>query len=378
MVNGPLGRKLRMGIIGGGALSFIGKVHRTAAQLDLRAELVAGAFSSDPAKSIAAGRQLALNPARVYATWTEMLDAERRLPADKRIDFVTVATPNDTHFQLAGSALAAGFHVVCDKPMTNGIAEAEQLAEQVARSGRVFLLTHNYTGYPQVRLARQLIESGELGEIQAVRVHYLQGWMRSRPPGQVYPRGNWKYEAGRAGVSGTFGDVGSHAYHLARFVTQIRPTRVSATLRAFSPGGALDDYGVAVLRDDRAIITVTASQVTHGRANDLTLEVDGVLGSLVWRQEQPDELTLMRNGRPRELLTRAGGGADAAERFTRLPPGLPEGFIEAFANLYNAAFDKMAGGQSATFPDERDGVEGVRFIHQVVASSAEQGRWLPL
>lgn len=389
-LNAGLGRKLRMALVGGGQGSFIGRVHATAATLDLRAELVAGALSSDPARARASAADYGIDPARAYGSYEELLAGELALPADQRIDFISIATPNHTHYEIALKAVQAGFHVVCDKPMTFDLAQAEQLAAAVAKSRVVFAVTHNYTGYPLVRHAREMIRQGELGEIQAVRACYIQGWLRTRLEEENQKQAAWRTDPARSGAAGCFGDIATHAYNLARFVSGLKAEEISCQLRTFVPGRQLDDYGTALIRTrGGGLLSVTASQISHGRENDLFIEVDGTLGSLSWRQENPNELILRQNGQPHRIHTRdpnAGFMRDSGRAACRLPAGHPEAFFEAFANIYTAAFDDMirvATGapldrDHPVYPDVRDGVEGMYFVQQAVASSRENARWLPL
>lgn len=390
MTNGPLSRKLRMGLVGGGQGSFIGRVHSIAACLDNRAELVAGAFSSDPARSKASAADYDVKDQRAYASYQEMFERERQLPADQRIDFVSVTTPNHTHYAIAKAALEAGFHVVCDKPMTFDLAQAHDLAATVQKSGQVFAVTHNYTGYPLVRQARQMILSGELGEVQAVRSNYIQGWLRSRLEQSDQKQAAWRTDPSRSGIAGCFGDIATHAYNLARFMTGLKATEISAHLRIFEPGRKLDDYGTAIIKfDNGGLGTVTASQISHGRENDLFIEIDGTHGALQWRQENPNQMILRCNGQPHRIYTRdpnapymTAPGAAAC----RLPSGHPEGFFEGFANVYTAAFDAMVSHsqgeriepKDTIYPNVYDGVEGMLFIQQSVASSNQGGDWLPM
>jgi predicted dehydrogenase len=388
--NGPLGRKLRMGIVGGGQGSFIGRVHVTAAVLDNRAALVAGALSSDPARAKASAADYDIDPARAYGSFQEMFAAERALPSDRRIDFVSIATPNHMHFPVAKAAVEAGFHVVCDKPLTLTLAEAEELAKLVAKSPVVFAVTHNYTGYPLVRQARQMILAGELGEIQAVRAEYIQGWLRTRLESEGQKQAAWRTDPTKSGAAGCFGDIGTHAYNLGRYMTGLLPESISAHLETFVPDRPLDDYGHAVIRfRNGGLGTVTASQISHGRENDLRIQIDGTLGSLEWHQEEPNKMLVRHNGKPHMIYTRdpnAPSMNDAGRAACRLPSGHPEAFFEAFANVYRAAFDAMAtaatGGsferQDTVYPNIHDGVEGMHFIEQSVASSKANGAWLPL
>jgi predicted dehydrogenase len=388
--NGPLGRKLRMGIVGGGQGSFIGRVHATAAVLDNRATLVAGALSSDPERAKASAADYDIDPARAYGSYREMLDQERALPADRRIDFVTVATPNHMHFPVARAAVEAGFHVVCDKPLTLTLKEAEELAAVVAASNVVFVVTHNYTGYPLVRQAREMIQAGELGEIQAIRAEYIQGWLRTRLESEGQKQAAWRTDPTKSGAAGCFGDIGTHAYNLGRSMTGLLPESISAHLKVFVPGRSLDDYGHAVIRyENGALGTVTASQISHGRENDLRIQIDGTLGSLEWHQEEPNKMIVRHNGKPHAIYTRDPNAPftnDSGRAACRLPSGHPEAFFEAFANVYRAGFDAMAaaatgGGFEKTntvYPNIHDGVEGMYFIEQSVASSKAGGAWLPL
>lgn len=387
--NTPLNRKLRMGLVGGGQGAFIGRVHATAAILDNRAQLVAGALSSDPAKAKASAPDYDIKPQRAYGSYNDMVAAESKLPANQRIDFVSVATPNHTHFEIAKAFAEAGFNVMCDKPMTFDLAQAEELAKAVQKSGVVFAVTHNYTGHPLVRQARDMVLGGELGEINAVRACYIQGWLRTRLESENQKQASWRTDPKRSGAAGCFGDIGTHAYNLSRFITGLLPDQVSCQLKTFEKGRALDDYGTALVRfQNGALGTVTASQITHGRENDLWIEVDGTKGSLEWHQEEPNKMFLRTNGKPHQIYTRAGGpylGKTAGES-TRIPSGHPEGYLEAFANIYTAAYNDMAlrgSGQKfdaakSLYPNVSDGVDGMNFITQCVASSKNGGQWLNL
>ena len=388
-VNAPLNRKLRMGLIGGGQGAFIGRVHCTAAVLDNRAALVAGALSSDPAKAKASAPDYDIKPERAYGSYKEMLDAERKLPDGERVDFVSVATPNHTHFEIAKAFAEAGFNVMCDKPMTFDLAQAEELAKVVQKSGVVFALTHNYTGYPLVRQARDMVKAGELGEINAIRASYIQGWLRTRLEAEAQKQAAWRTDPKRSGAAGCFGDIGTHTYNLGRFITGLIPEQIACQLKTFEKGRQLDDYGTAIIRyTNGALGTVTASQITHGRENDIWIEVDGTKGSLEWHQEEPNKMFVRANGKPHQLYTRAGGpylGKTAGES-TRIPSGHPEGYLEAFANVYTAAYGDMAAraagkkfdAANSLYPNVADGVDGMNFITQCVASSAEGAAWRPL
>ena len=388
--NGDLNRKLRMALVGGGAGSFIGRVHCTAAVLDNRAALVAGALSSNPERAKASAPAYDITENRAYGSYRELLETEAALPEQERIDFVSVATPNYTHFEIAKAAVEAGFNVICDKPMTFDLAQAEELAAAVDNSDVVFAVSHNYTGYPLVRQAREMILNGELGEIQAVRAFYIQGWLRTRLEEEEQKQAAWRTDPSKSGAAGCFGDIATHAYNLGRYMTGLLPDQISCHLRTFEEGRLLDDYGTAVIQyENGGLGTVTASQISHGRENDLFIEIDGTKGALQWRQENPNEMIVRKNGEPHKIYTRDpnapfmnGSGAAAC----RLPSGHPEAFFEAFANVYRSAYDAMADralGNSiektdTIYPNVHDGVEGMYFIQQCVASSADNGVWLPL
>ncbi len=387
--NEPLNRKLRMGLVGGGQGAFIGRVHATAAILDNRACLVAGALSSDPAKAKASAPDYDIKPERAYGSYKEMIAAELKLPASERVDFVSVATPNHTHFEIAKAFAEAGFNVMCDKPMTFDLAQAEELAKVVAKTGVVFGVTHNYTGYPLVRQAREMVLSGELGEINAVRAFYIQGWLRTKLEASHQKQADWRTDPKRSGAAGCFGDIGTHAYNLGRYITGLIPEQISCSLKAFVEGRPLDDYGTAVIRyGNGALGTVTASQISHGRENDIWIEIDGTKGSLEWHQEEPNKMLVRCNDRPHQIYTRAGGSylSKTAAASARIPAGHPEAFLEGFANVYTAAYDDMvkrAGGQkfdgqNTLYPNVADGVDGMNFITQSVASSKEAVGWRSL
>lgn len=388
--NGSLNRKLRMGLVGGGQGAFIGRVHAIAAVMDNRAELVAGALSSDPERARSSGPSYDIAADRAYGSVDELIEGELALSVEERIDFVSIATPNHTHFPIARTALEAGFNVMCDKPMTFDFEQAEALAGIVESSGCVFALTHNYTGYPLVRQAREMILGGELGEIQAIRSKYLQGWLRTRIEVEGQKQSVWRTDPARSGAAGAFGDIGTHAFNLARYMTGLLPESVSAHLTIFEQGRELDDYGHALVRfQNGAVGAVTVSQVSHGRENDLTIEIDGTKGALSWSQEEPNKMMVRRNGEPHALYTRDPNAPfmnAAGAAACRVPSGHPEAFLEAFGNVYRSAYDaiveRVCGQPFATrdtvFPNVYDGAEGMFFIQQCVASSAEDGLWLPL
>ena len=390
MTNGPLKRKLRMGLVGGGQGSFIGRVHSIAACLDNRAAVTAGALSSNPERSKASAEDYDIPAARAYGSYKELIEKELALPASERIDFVSVTTPNHTHFEIAKAAVEAGLNVMCDKPMTFDLKQAEDLAAAVAKSGVVFALTHNYTGYPLVRQAREMILNGELGEIQAVRSSYIQGWLRTRLEESDQKQAAWRTDPSKSGAAGCFGDIATHAYNLGRYMTGLLPAEISCHLKTFESGRKLDDYGTAIVRfQNGGLGTVTASQISHGRENDLSIEIDGTKGALQWRQEEPNVMVVRRNGQPHQLYTRdpnAGFMNASGKGACRLPSGHPEAFFEAFANIYASAFDAMIARtegkkietRNTIYPNVHDGVEGMLFIQQCVASSQQNGAWLSM
>ncbi|KAA0132182.1 Gfo/Idh/MocA family oxidoreductase [Gimesia chilikensis] len=378
-----------MALVGGGQGSFIGRVHSIAACLDNRAELVAGALSSNPEKAKASAPAYDIPPERAYGSIEELIEKESALPEDQRIDFISIATPNFTHFPIAKAAVEAGFNVICDKPMTFDLAQAEELKSLVEKSGVVFAVSHNYTGYPLVRMAREMILNGEFGEIQAVRSNYIQGWLRKRLEEEDQKQAAWRTDPSKSGAAGAFGDIATHAYNLGRYMTGLLPDEISCNLKIFAPGRQLDDYGHAVIRfQNGALGTVTASQISHGRENDLFIEIDGTKGALSWRQEEPNQMIVRRNGQPHAIYTRDPNAPfmnESGAAACRLPAGHPEAFFEAFANIYRSAFDAMISritGESfepknTIYPNVYDGVEGMFFIEQSVASSKENGAWLP-
>ncbi|HBJ35570.1 MAG TPA: oxidoreductase [Planctomycetaceae bacterium] len=379
-----------MGLVGGGQGSFIGRVHSIAACLDNRATVVAGALSSNAERSKASAPSYDIDPSRAYGSYEAMFDAESKLPTGERIDFVSITTPNHTHFEIAREAVSAGFNVICDKPMTFDLAQAEELLKLVEESDVVFAVSHNYTGYPLVRMAREMILSGELGEIQAVRAQYIQGWLRTKLESEDQKQAAWRTDPTKSGAAGAFGDIATHAYNLGRYMTGLKPDSVSCHLKSFVEGRQLDDYGTAIIRyENGGLGTVTASQISHGRENDLSIEIDGTKGAIQWRQENPNEMIVRQNGKPHQIYTRDpnapymnASGAAAC----RLPSGHPEAFFEAFANIYASAFDAMAtrggGGnierRDTIYPNVYDGVEGMFFIQQCVNSSKQDSAWLPL
>ena len=381
-------RKLRMGMVGGGRDAFIGPVHRMAAQLDNRIELVCGAFSSTPEKSRMSGSDLYLSTDRVYADYQEMFEREAGLPDSERIDFVAIVTPNDLHHPVAIAALDAGFHVVCDKPMTITLDEARDLERGVADAGMLFCLTHNYTGYPMVKEARDLAIGGELGAVRRIVVEYPQGWLATRLESEGMKQAEWRTDPARAGASSCMGDIGTHCENLAEYVTGLRITEMCADLTTFVEGRELDDDGSVLLRFERgARGLLWASQIAVGEENGLRLRVYGETGGIEWRQLEPNTLVVHRPDSPTELRRTATPfvGA-AASTNARLPAGHPEGFIEAFANVYSAFADalsdvldgKEVDEQDYDYPNVHDGVRSMAFLDAAVRSSESDEKWVRL
>lgn len=381
-----MGRKLRMGMVGGGPGAFIGEVHRKAVRLDGRIELVAGVFASDPAKSRKMGETLGLPQDRVYADCREMIERESKLPADVRIDFVSIATPNHMHFPAAKAFLEAGFNVMCEKPMTLSLDEAKELQDVVKRGGKVFGLMHNYTGYPMVKLARDLIKGRRLGKLRRVDVSYRQGWL-ARPierAGQT--QASWRTDPKRSGAAGCLGDIGSHCENIAEYVTGLRITHVCADLTSFVEGRALDDDGNALLRfEDGVRGVLSCSQIAVGEENGLSLRVYGTEAGVEWHQEHPDQLLFKPLDGPVQTWSRGNPyvaeASPAAARGTRLPPGHPEAFIEAFANVYSGFADAILGTDAATaqdFPSSEAGARGLAFIEACVSSAKSECKWIEL
>ena len=380
-----MNRKLRFGMIGGGPGAFIGAVHRIAAQMDGQAELVAGAFSSDPDRSRAAGVDLHLDPERVYGSYDEMAKAEARLPAAQRLDFVVIVTPNHQHFPPARLFLESGFNVVCDKPLTLTLAEARKLETIVRKSRKVFALTHNYTGNAMVKEARALVRAGRLGRVRKVVVEYPQGWLSTPLERTGQKQASWRTDPSRSGAAGCLGDIGTHAANLAGYITGLRISELCADLTTFVPGRKLDDDASILLRfKGGAKGVLHASQVCVGDENNLTIRVWGEQAGLEWHQEHPNELIVKHPDKPAEIWRRGNGylGAEA-KGATRLPPGHPEGYLEAFANIYREVFRAVSAEVSGLpqpkdldFPTVSDGVEGMLFIDKAVRSSRLGARWV--
>jgi predicted dehydrogenase len=384
--NGRMNRRLRLGMVGGGPGAFIGAIHRIAARMDDRFELVAGALSSDPERSRAAALDLHVGPERAYGNFAEMAAAEARRP--DRIDAVSIVTPNHAHFGPAKAFLEAGIHVICDKPLATTVEDALALAEMVRRSGLIFGLTHNYTGYPLVRQAREMIEAGELGQIRVVQVEYAQDWLTTAVEATGQKQAVWRTDPAQSGPAGSLGDIGTHAYNIACFVTGLQCEQVAADVSIFVPGRRLDDNVHTLLRfEGGARGMLWASQVAAGSENNLRLRVYGEKAGLEWGQENPNYLRFMPYGKPPMTISRAGAGATAsAKHASRIPSGHPEGYLEAFAQLYADLAEQMEArnegraprASSLLVPGVEEGVAGVRFIGAVLESSRQDSAWVKL
>ena len=377
-------RKLKAGMVGGGRDAFIGGVHRLAMRLDGKIELVAGAFSSNPEKAKLSGEDLLLDSKRVYADYHTMAREESRLPAGERIDFVSVVTPNRTHVPVAKAFLEAGFNVVCDKPLAFDLDEALALREVVRKTGKVFALTHNYTGYPMVKEARELVRTGELGEILKVVAEYPQGWLIKPIEAQGHKGAAWRTDPQQAGAAGCVGDIGTHAENLGRYITGLQIEELCAEFTSFVKGRQLEDDANLLIRyKGGAKGVLSASQISVGEENDLSIRVYGSKASLEWHQEDPNDLVVKYNDKPRRVYRRGNEYLSAvAKRFTRVPSGHPEAFLEAFANIYLGAaraIEAEVNGQpippDCDFPTIDDGVEGMAFIATAVESAKAGGVW---
>lgn len=384
----PWKRKLRMAMVGGGEGAFIGAVHRLVATLDGQVELVAGCFSRDPENTKRTGRALYLDPARCYPSYEVMAQKEKALPPEQRIDFVSIVTPNNMHFPIARTFLEAGFHVVCDKPMTYSVEEAAELVRIVEKSGRVFALTHNYTGHPLVRHARHLFQTQALGSVRKVIVEYLQDFLMVPHEKLGQKQAAWRTDPAQSGAGGTLGDVGSHCLNLLEYVTGDPVTELCADKSTFLPDRTLDEDVNMLLRfrgGGKGVLTI--SQVATGEENGLILRVYGSKGAILWAQENPNYLSVYRYGEPRQVLTRGQGYlSEPAKACTRIPTGHPEGYLEAFATVYCGIVrairrhidDQPLRPEEYDFPTVHDGLRGMRFIQQAVDSSKRGAVWLTL
>jgi predicted dehydrogenase len=384
--NGTLGRRLRLGMVGGGQGAFIGAVHRIAARLDDRYELVAGALSSDPERARASAAELRIAPERAYGDFDEM--AAKEAAREDGIDAVAIVTPNHVHHPAAKAFLDAGIHVICDKPMTTTVEDALDLVRAVRRTGLVFGLTHNYTGHPLVREARARVQAGELGTIRVVQVEYPQDWLTTKLEDTGQKQAAWRTDPARSGAGGAIGDIGSHAYNLAGFITGLEAESLCADLSTFVAGRRVDDNCNVLLRyEGGARGMLWACQVAPGNENALKLRVYGDRGGLEWHQERPDRLLVFPFGEPPQVISRAGPGAGpAAAKVTRIPPGNVEGYLEAFANIYTGCAELITARLEGREPDPdarlvpsvEDGARGVRFITAAVESSSRGGVWTDL
>ncbi len=383
-----MSRKIRYGMVGGGRGAFIGGVHRIAANIDGQIELVCGAFSSDPEKSKASGADLFLPPNRCYGSFEEMMHAEKALPESQRMDFVSIVTPNHMHFAPAKLALLSGFHVLSDKPATFNLAEVRELVALVKQTGLLYGLTHNYTGYPLVKHARELVHQGKLGKIRKVVVEYPQGWLATRLEDSGQKQAAWRVDPTRCGAAGCVGDLGTHAENLAEYITGLKIKELAADLTSFVEGRLLDDDANMLLRfENGAKGVLHSSQISVGEENNLNIRVYGEKGGLEWHQNEPNTLLMKWLDRPTEILRTANGylSPEAAAN-TRTPASHPEGYLEAFANVYRNFANHLRALQSGEIPSAlvldypkiEDGVRGMAFIEAVVSSSQNNAAWTPL
>ncbi len=376
-------RRIRLGMVGGGQGAFIGGVHRIAARIDDRYELVAGALSSDPARASASAAELHIAPERCYADYREMARAEAA--RKDGIDLVSIVTPNHLHGRIASAFLDAGIHVICDKPMTTTLGEAMELVQRVRQSKCLFALTHNYSGYPMVRQAREMVAAGELGEIRVVQAEYPQDWLSTDLEASGQKQAAWRVDPAQAGAGGSLGDIGTHAEQLARFISGLELQSVSADLTSFVPGRRLDDNAHILLRySNGARGMLWSSQVAPGNENGLRVRIYGSQAGLEFRQENPNHLWFTPLGQPPRLITRGGSGSGAAAgHATRIPAGHPEGYLEGFAQLYRDMAEQLHARWEGRAPDPlacavptvEDGARGMKFIEAVVESSRADGRW---
>jgi predicted dehydrogenase len=380
-----------MGLIGGGPGAFIGEVHRKASRLDGEIELVAGAFDIDPVKSKDMGKNLALDPKRVYSDYKEMIKAESALPVGQRVDFVSVTTPNNWHFPIARDFLLAGIHVMCEKPMTLTSDEGKELQKIVKDKKLVFGLMHNYTGYPMAKLARDMVKKGDLGKIRKIVVQYPQGWLATALEKTGQMQASWRTDPKQSGAGGCVGDIGTHAANLAEYISGLKITHICAELTSFVPGRPLDDDCNCLLKfDNGAKGVLHATQIGIGEENNLAIWVHGEKASLEWHQENPNYLSFRENDKPEQVWKRGNGyvGAysPAAARCTRIPSGHPEAFLEAFANNYMnfaetvkcAIAGEKPSDLALDFPSVEAGIRGLLFIETVVASSKSDQKWTPM
>ncbi|NOY37109.1 MAG: Gfo/Idh/MocA family oxidoreductase [Chlorobi bacterium] len=381
--------KIRMGMVGGGTGSFIGPVHRMAAEMDHEIELVCGAFSSNPERSKLSGEQMGIDPARCYPDYHTMINTEASLPAGKRMDFIAIVTPNHLHFEPAKLALENHFHVMCDKPLALSLDEALELQRLVKDSGLIFGITYTYAGYPLVMQAREMIRSGTIGKIRKVVVTYLQGWLSQYPEGSGQKQAVWRTDPRYTGKTSTMGDIGTHAEFLVSYLTGLEPEAISAQMNTLVPERKMDDDGTVLIRyPGGAVATLLVSQVATGEENNVIVRVYGEKGGFEWNQMEPNSLFLRQPDKPIEIyrtgVTVAGLGLEDRGG-TRLPAGHPEGFIEAFANIYHSfarSLQKLksnpySAGNDFNFPTIDDGVRGMKFLEKVVEASSGEKKWIP-
>ena len=377
-------RKLKMGMVGGGKDAFIGAVHRNAALMDGKVEFVAGALSSDPEKAKASAQDLLINEERSYGSWQEMIDKESKLPPGECIDFVSIVTPNYLHYQISLGFLQAGINVICEKPMTCTLQEAKDLSNEVCKSGIIFALTHNYTGYPMVKQARHMVRTGKLGDILKIVVEYPQGWLLTALEEDGQKQASWRTDPKLSGASNCIGDIGSHCENLAHYITGLEIKEMCADLNSILNRPLDNDGNILLHFDNDACGILYASQFSAGEENNLRIRVYGNKGSLEWHQEKPNYLWFRTNEEPAQLYRRGNEYlCDAAQRASRLPPGHPEAYIEAFANIYTNATDTIRAkilGREPTeleldFPQVLDGVRGMAFIESAIESSKSTQKW---
>jgi predicted dehydrogenase len=385
-----MSRKIRYGMVGGGRGAFIGAVHRIAAAMDQQIDLVCGAFSSDPGRSKASGADLFLSPERCYGTFEEMIKTETKLPADERMDFIAIVTPNHMHFPPAKLALEHGFHVLSDKPATFNLAEAKAIAKLVKKTGLLYGLTHNYTGYPLVKEARDMVRAGKLGKIRKVVAEYPQGWLATRLEESGQKQASWRTDPKRSGAAGSVGDIGTHAENLAEYITGLKIKELAADITTFVKGRKLDDDANVLLRfEGGAKGVLHVSQISVGEENNINIRVYGELGGIEWHQKEPNTMLVKWLDRPMEMYRTANGYLGAsAKAATRTPPAHPEGYLEAFANIYkNFAHHiraRLEGRKLAVddpaldYPKVEDAVRGMAFIEAVVKSSRKNAKWTKL
>tara|TARA_B100000963_G_scaffold127031_1_gene110879 strand:- start:340 stop:1494 length:1155 start_codon:yes stop_codon:yes gene_type:complete len=382
-----MSQRIKLGMVGGGQGAFIGEVHRIASRIDDRFELVAGAFSSNPDKSLASGKELGVSEDRNYSNFEEM--AEKEFAREDKIDAVAIVTPNHMHHPISMSFMNRGFNVICDKPLAMNIKECEELVRTQKEKDVIFALTHNYTGYPMIRQARAMCEQGDLGNIRVIQAEYAQDWLtldlENQPDSGGNKQASWRTDPLQSGNGGCIGDIGTHAYNLLRFITQLQPHQISAELTSFVPGRKLDDNAQISLRlIGGAKATIWSSQIAPGNENHLQIRVYGEKAGLEWCQEDPNYLYFTKYGSPKQKITRGGAGAIlAANEVSRVPPGHPEGYLEGFANIYsdvaNALIDKKNNEFDINkyhYPTVEDGLEGIRFIERSIASSNSDSSWI--